>query len=158
MEQVAYYQVELLLFCQKNYKNMFNLSIDSDSKEFWNGAKKGKLMIQKCLKSNNFFLYSRAHIKSVAEDNFTWVEASGKGVIYSYTISYIPHIMFHTMCHIMLILLFILFPILYPTVYLILCRRLYPVFYLILYPIVYPYYTPYYILYYILYYCICRET
>ncbi len=69
---------------------MFNLSIDSDSKEFWNGAKKGKLMIQKCLKSKKFFLYSRAHIKSVAEDNFTWVEASGKGVIYSYTISHIP--------------------------------------------------------------------
>lgn len=69
---------------------MFNLSIDSDSKEFWNGAKKGKLMIQKCLRSNNFFLYSRAHIKSSADEDFTWVEASGKGIIYSYTISHIP--------------------------------------------------------------------
>ena len=69
---------------------MFNLKIDNDSRIFWEGAKKGKLMLQKCVKSNNFFLYSRGHFGGSAEDAFIWVEASGKGTIYSYTISHIP--------------------------------------------------------------------
>ena len=69
---------------------MFNLQMDNDSKGFWEGAKKGKLMIQKCLKTNNFFLYSRAHFGGSAEDDYIWVEASGEGTVYSYTISYIP--------------------------------------------------------------------
>lgn len=69
---------------------MFNLQMDNDSKGFWEGAKKGKLMIQKCLKTNNFFLYSRAHFGGSAEDDYIWVEASGEGTVYSYIISYIP--------------------------------------------------------------------
>ena len=69
---------------------MFNLHIDKDSIEFWEGAKKGKLMVQKCLKTNNFFLYSRGHFNGSAEDDFTWVQASGNGTIYSFTISHIP--------------------------------------------------------------------
>ena len=69
---------------------MFNLKIDKDSKEFWTGAKKGKLMIQKCLKTGDHFLYTRGHFGGSAEDDHIWVESSGKGIIYSYTISHIP--------------------------------------------------------------------
>ena len=69
---------------------MFNLIIDKDSREFWNGAKKNKLMIQKCKTTGIYFLYSRGHSGINASSEYEWVEASGKGSIYSFTISYIP--------------------------------------------------------------------
>ena len=69
---------------------MFNLLRDIDSIEFWEGAKINKLMIQKSKNSKKFFLYSRAFSGVSANEPFEWVQASGKGRIYSYTISHIP--------------------------------------------------------------------
>ena len=69
---------------------MFNLMIDKDSRTFWEGAKKDKLMLQKSKNNGNFFLYSLGHSNVTADHKFDWVEASGNGKIYSYTVSYIP--------------------------------------------------------------------
>ena len=69
---------------------MFNLLKDIDSIEFWEGAKNNKLMIQKSKISTKYFLYSRAFSGVSASEDYEWVEASGNGVIYSFTISYIP--------------------------------------------------------------------
>ena len=69
---------------------MFKLLRDIDSIEFWEGAKINKLMIQKSKNSKKFFLYSRAFSGVSANEPFEWVQASGKGRIYSYTISHIP--------------------------------------------------------------------
>ena len=69
---------------------MFNLQKDLDSIEFWEGAKKGKLMIQQCNHTNNYFLYSRINTPLKNDLSFKWIEASGKGTIYSFTISHIP--------------------------------------------------------------------
>ena len=69
---------------------MFNLLIDKDSKMFWEGAKKNKLMLQKSKINNTFFLYSIGHSKLSADHEYEWVEASGIGSIYSYTVSHIP--------------------------------------------------------------------
>ena len=68
---------------------MFNLIKDIDSYEFWEGAKKNKLLIQKSTISKKYFLYSRAFSGVAADESFEWVEASGKGTIYSFTISHI---------------------------------------------------------------------
>ena len=68
---------------------MFNLVIDKDSRTFWEGAKKNRLMIQKSKNNGNFFLYSIGHSNVNADHEFDWVEASGNGKIYSYTVSYI---------------------------------------------------------------------
>ena len=69
---------------------MFKLEKDIDSIEFWEGAKKGKLMIQKCNNTSEYFLYSRANITFKKDFNYSWIEASGKGIVYSYTITSIP--------------------------------------------------------------------
>tara|TARA_B100000161_G_C33442993_1_gene365544 strand:+ start:89 stop:484 length:396 start_codon:yes stop_codon:yes gene_type:complete len=69
---------------------MFSLLKDIDSIEFWEGAKDNKLMIQKSKISKKYFLYSRAFSGVSASEAYEWVEASGNGVIYSFTISYIP--------------------------------------------------------------------
>ena len=69
---------------------MFNLMIDKDSRTFWEGAKENKLMLQKSKNNGNYFLYSIGHSNVTANDQFDWVEASGNGKIYSFTVSYIP--------------------------------------------------------------------
>ena len=69
---------------------MFDLIIDKDSKFFWEGAKKNRLMLQKSKNNGNFFLYSVGHSDVAADHEFEWVEASGNGEIYSFTVSYIP--------------------------------------------------------------------
>ena len=69
---------------------MFNLMIDKDSRTFWEGAKQNKLMIQRSKKNGKCFLYSLGHSEVVADHQYEWVEASGNGIIYSFTVSYIP--------------------------------------------------------------------
>ena len=69
---------------------MFNLMIDKDSRIFWEGAKNNKLMVQKSKSTGNYFLYSLGHSKVNANEEYDWIQASGKGSIYSYTVSYIP--------------------------------------------------------------------
>tara|TARA_B100001027_G_C16038355_1_gene228726 strand:+ start:85 stop:480 length:396 start_codon:yes stop_codon:yes gene_type:complete len=69
---------------------MFNLIIDKDSKTFWEGAKKNRLMLQKSKNNGNYFLYSVGHSNVAADHEFEWVEVSGNGKIYSFTVSYIP--------------------------------------------------------------------
>ena len=68
---------------------MFNLLLDIDSFKFWEGAKKNKLLIQKSTISKKYFLYSRSFSGVAADEPFEWVESSGKGTIYSFTISHI---------------------------------------------------------------------
>ena len=67
---------------------MFNLLKDIDSYQFWEGAKQNKLLIQQSTKSKKYFLYSRS-FRVEADEPFKWVESSGKGIIYSFTISHI---------------------------------------------------------------------
>ena len=66
---------------------MFNLLKDIDSYQFWEGAKQNKLFIQKSTKSKKYFFYSRSFSGVEANEPYEWEEASGKGTIYSFTIS-----------------------------------------------------------------------
>ena len=69
---------------------MFNLKIDKDSRVFWESAKKNKLMLKKSKKSGLYYLYSLGHSGITADEDYEWTESSGKGIIYSYTVSHIP--------------------------------------------------------------------
>jgi uncharacterized OB-fold protein len=65
-------------------------SIDPDSAPYWDGAKAGKLMIQRCKKTGQAFLYSRQLVPGVVDSEVEWIEASGKGEIYSFTVARRP--------------------------------------------------------------------
>ena len=69
---------------------MFNLLYDIDSLEFWEGAKKEKLMIQRSKVSGLYFFYSLGCSGVSADEEYEWVQAKGIGKIYSFTISHIP--------------------------------------------------------------------
>lgn len=59
--------------------------IDSDTRTYWEGTKDNKLFIQYCSHCENYQFYPRIICKNCMMD-VEWVEASGKGTIYSYTI------------------------------------------------------------------------
>src|SRR5690606_36590250 len=60
------------------------------SAPYWNGAKDGKLMIQHCRKTEQYFLYSRRLTPGVDDSQVEWIEAKGTGVIYSFTVAHAP--------------------------------------------------------------------
>ena len=65
-------------------------SIDPDSAPYWDGAKEGRLMIQRCNTTGQTFLYSRQLTPGVVDSAVEWIEASGKGTIYSFTVARRP--------------------------------------------------------------------
>ena len=56
------------------------------AKPFWEAARKEKLIIQKCQDCNNHIFYPRIACPHCFSDKVEWVEASGKGTVYSYTV------------------------------------------------------------------------
>lgn len=65
-------------------------AIDPDSQPYWDGAKEGRLMIQRCKATGQTFLYSRQLVPGVDDSAVEWIEASGKGTIYSFTVARRP--------------------------------------------------------------------
>lgn len=53
---------------------------------FWEGTRQGKLMIQKCTDCNKYVFYPRLVCPHCFSDNLGWVQASGRGTVYSYTV------------------------------------------------------------------------
>lgn len=65
-------------------------SVDPDSAPYWEGAREGRLMIQRCRKTGQTFLYSRQLVPGVDDSQTEWIEASGKGEVYSFTVARRP--------------------------------------------------------------------
>jgi uncharacterized OB-fold protein len=59
---------------------------DSDSLPYWEGLTKGELRIQRCSSCSKAVFYPRAICPHCFADQLTWIVASGKGTIYSYTV------------------------------------------------------------------------
>ena len=58
------------------------------SKPFWEGAKDKKLMLQYCPKSGKYQFYPRPVSIYTGARELEWREASGRGRIYSFSLSY----------------------------------------------------------------------
>lgn len=54
--------------------------------EFWAAANEGKLMLPRCKDTNQFFWYPRKTSPFTLSSNVEWIEASGKGEIYTYSV------------------------------------------------------------------------
>jgi uncharacterized protein len=53
---------------------------------FWDGAKAGKLMIQKCQDCGTWVFCPRPVCGDCASDKLEWIEVSGKGKIFAFTV------------------------------------------------------------------------
>jgi uncharacterized OB-fold protein len=60
-------------------------AIDPDSKPFWDGARRGELLIQRCTSCGRWQFYPRLRCIHCGGDAL-WVAASGAGRVYSYTV------------------------------------------------------------------------
>jgi uncharacterized protein len=56
------------------------------AKPFWDAAREEKLIIQRCQDCEKHVFFPRIACPHCSSDKLKWVEASGKGTIYSYTI------------------------------------------------------------------------
>jgi hypothetical protein len=62
--------------------------IKSYSKPFWEGAKRHELLVQKCKDCKKYVFYPKVVCPFCLSDNLEWVQASGRGKIYSYSVVY----------------------------------------------------------------------
>jgi len=56
------------------------------SEPYWNAAREEKLLLQKCSDCGKHIFYPRLLCPACFSDNIDWIEASGKGNIYTYTV------------------------------------------------------------------------
>jgi len=53
---------------------------------FWEATREGKLMFQRCKTCGKNAFYPRIACPHCFSDNLMWVEASGRGAVYTYTV------------------------------------------------------------------------
>jgi len=56
------------------------------ARPFWKAAQEGKLIFQRCKDCKKNIFYPRIACPFCFSDNLEWVEASGKGTVYTYTV------------------------------------------------------------------------
>lgn len=64
------------------------LQQDGDSRPYWEGLTQGELRIQRCATCSRAVFYPRSICPHCFSDQLTWIVASGKGTIYSYTVAH----------------------------------------------------------------------
>lgn len=60
--------------------------VTEENRPFWEGCRQGKLLLQFCDQCQQHQFYPRLYCMHCGSSNVRWVSASGRGVIYSYTI------------------------------------------------------------------------
>ncbi len=64
------------------------LQQDSDSRPYWEGLAQNELRIQHCNTCSKAVFYPRSICPHCHADSLSWIVASGKGTIYSYTVAH----------------------------------------------------------------------
>jgi uncharacterized OB-fold protein len=61
-----------------------------ETREFWEGAKRGELRIQRCRACTRAYFFPRPFCPRCSSGDVEWFTASGRGRLYSYVISHRP--------------------------------------------------------------------
>jgi uncharacterized OB-fold protein len=57
-----------------------------ETQAFWDAAGQGKLLLKRCTACGNLHHYPRAICPFCGSDRTEWIEASGRGTVYSYSV------------------------------------------------------------------------
>ncbi len=60
--------------------------VTEENRPFWEGCKQGKLLLQYCDACRHYQFYPRLYCMHCGAASVSWVEASGRGTIYSFTV------------------------------------------------------------------------
>jgi uncharacterized OB-fold protein len=66
-----------------------------ETEEFWAGARRGELRIQRCNSCGRAYFFPRPFCPRCSSRDVEWFTASGRGRLYSYVINYRPAMGFH---------------------------------------------------------------
>jgi uncharacterized OB-fold protein len=61
-----------------------------ETEEFWAGARRGELRIQRCNTCGNAYFFPRPFCPLCSSKDVAWFTASGRGKLYSYVINHRP--------------------------------------------------------------------
>lgn len=61
--------------------------VTPDTKPFWEGANRGELSMQQCRSCGRYQFYPREHCIHCGTRELDWTVLSGRGIIYSYTVT-----------------------------------------------------------------------
>jgi uncharacterized OB-fold protein len=56
------------------------------ARPFWDGTRDGKLLIQRCTECRRHVFYPRVACPHCGAEQLEWVQACGRGTVYSYTV------------------------------------------------------------------------
>lgn len=59
---------------------------DGDTRPYWEAARQHRLVIQRCAACRQAIFYPRSVCPHCGSDQIDWIEARGRGTIYSYTV------------------------------------------------------------------------
>ena len=62
--------------------------INPESKQFWEATAEGRLLLRQCKDCETIIYYPRALCPECSSFNTDWIEASGNGEIYSFTVNH----------------------------------------------------------------------
>ena len=62
--------------------------VDSESEPFWRAAREGRFLIMHCRACDRPYFYPRRYCPRCWSDETEWLEASGLGTVYTYSIIY----------------------------------------------------------------------
>jgi uncharacterized protein len=63
------------------------VEVNVDTQEFWDATAKGKLLLRQCTDCSVIIWYPRPYCPQCQSMKTIWVESSGRGVIYSFSIT-----------------------------------------------------------------------
>jgi len=58
-----------------------------ESERYWDAAADGRLLLRECADCGLVYHYPRALCPDCLSDDVSWIEAAGRGTVYSYTVS-----------------------------------------------------------------------
>lgn len=61
---------------------------DSDSQPYWEGLSQGELRIQRCDTCSRAIFYPRSLCPHCSSEKLSWIVATGRGTLYSYTVAH----------------------------------------------------------------------
>jgi hypothetical protein len=61
---------------------------DLETQPYWDAAKQGKLLIKRCRSCGRAYFYPRNHCPRCWSTDTEWIEASGEGTVYTFTVVY----------------------------------------------------------------------
>ena len=70
-----------------DYKKLLP-TISGETRPYWEGCKRGELLIQRCKANQHYQFYPRGICATCYTTQVDWVKASGRGVVWTYTIDY----------------------------------------------------------------------